>query len=563
MTHKLENIIISIGLLLMTQTSALTAQTAFPPLIPLPQELTVADNDAPFVATLPTQILTDTQAQPAADLFGEWVKSNIALGDTSNKTTGTIVLSVKKTAEDANPEAYTLAVDKDNIRLTAETTSGALMGIQTLRQLMTTTETTITVPACDIKDAPSKQWRGLMLDCARHYMPLDKIFTLLDAMSFMKLNYFHWHLTDCPAWRIESETYPELTDKAAYRGPKSERYGGYYTKQQARDVVAYAAKRGINVVPEFEMPGHSDAAIIAFPELSCKGTPKAIPDENAAPLEWQSLKWFYPTNEIRPLCAGNEKVFEFIGNIFDEYLDVFPCEVWHCGGDERTADIWNNCPKCKARMKELGISEGDEHGLQQWFMKRVSDMLAARGKRPISWAVSRSDSMNPTDMDELGNGAFVINWHDGAAFAARDGRKVINAESNKLYLDYLPWRNYMGPKRADWFPIVDTASIYAFKSVPDGLTQQQQKNIIGVEACLWTEFITDAELFEWLYPRTLALGEAAWRDDQARNDLDGFLKRVDAIEPKVNAMGINYGKPITDAAVKARAEKAKKNPPKY
>ena len=535
-----------------------TFAAEMPALIPLPQKADVHLSEQPFLL-IPgsTPVSADVATVPAAALLHEWFDVPNAQG---NATTGGIRLKVEPQT-DPSPEAYTLRVTKDCVTLSAATTSGALMGVQTLRQLVPMRQNKsifpLAVPACTVVDAPALQWRGMMLDVSRHFVPYEQVLRLIDAMAFMKLNTFHWHLFDCSGWRLESERYPELTKIGAVRGPKGHEYGGYYTKEQARPVVAYAAARGINVVPEFEMPGHTDAVMACFPELSCKGTPKKLP-ETTSPLAWDSLEWFFVEDQLRPFCAGNEKTFEFIGNIFDEYLDVFPYEVWHCGGDERPGGRWENCTKCQDRMKQNGIA--DEHALQEWFMRRVSDMLAARGKRPVSWAVSRSDTMNPTDMDELGNGAYVMNWHDGTRFAAAAGRKVINAKHLGIYLDYLPYKKYRGWKRPDWFLVVDLEKVYHFDTVPAGLTAEQAKNVIGAEACVWTEFIPADELFSWIYPRALAVGEVGWRTQEQRDDYPGFAARVEAMRPRLSQMGIEYGCPATDEEIRLREAELMKSP---
>lgn len=455
----------------------------------------------------------------------------------------------------ANPTtgSYSLEISPECIRITAGSAAGAFYGAQTLRQLLpaaiespqSASVKVISAPPLAIRDHPSFEWRGLMLDCSRHFMDVPTIKRLLDAMAFMKMNRFHWHLIDSNGWRLQIDKYPLLTENGAWRGPANARYGGFYSKKDVREIVAYAASLHIAVIPEFEMPGHSDAAMMAYPHLSCLGSPYKLGDETRKDGEYDSLGWYTDLGPSRPFCAGNDESFRFIEDVFDEALELFPYPVWHVGGDERPEGQWAKCPACQARMKKHNMP--DEHALQLWFMRRVSDILARKGKTCISWAISSGNRYyDPLDIDNLGNGAILMNWHGSTQFACKHDMKVVNAASESVYLDYPPFAMYPGWERPKWMAILGMEKMYGFDPVPPDLTPAQAKNVLGVETCVWTEFLPQDQLFAWIFPRVLAAAEIGWLPAANRKDFNEFQLRVLRLEERFARMGISFGHPTPD-----------------
>lgn len=438
------------------------------------------------------------------------------------------------TTEDADPdlgeEGYSLRVTPDLITIRANAAPGAFYAVQTLRQLLPEPGAErLAIPAVHIVDQPAFAWRGLMLDCSRHFMEKDFVIEVLDLMAYHKLNRFHWHLIDYNGWRLEIDKYPLLTEIAAWRGEGENRYGGFYSKDDVREILAHAASRHIMVIPEIEMPGHSNASLYAYPHLTCAGEP--------FPVGRGGLAHYTAVVGGLPYCAGREETFEFLQDIIDEVVELFPAPYLHVGGDERPKGIWEKCPRCQARMAEQDLA--DEHELQTWFMRRISDYVTSKGRRPISWAVTRSDPYKPTDMDDLGNDAIIQNWHDGTVFAVRQGWNVINSINGYVYFDY---PEFPGMDKPSWMPLLNLERVYQFEPVPAGLRPQEASLIWGGEACLWTEMLPQDKVLPALFPRLLALAEVTWTYPRPR-DFPQFEGRVKRHEPRLARMGVDYGRP--------------------
>ncbi len=549
--------LIAIGVIvLMSSIPVSLAEPSLPPLAPMPLSVRAGTGEG-FRIDAQTCIVSDpalkeTARQLAGLLAPVGVTDkNIEVGSVQKGRRlkkNSIVFELDKDRYSI-PGSYRLSVSSKSIRIEAGSEEGAFYALQTLRQLLPASVETPgegaaeawTVPPATIRDQPALQWRGLMLDCSRHFMDVPTIERVLDAMALLKMNRFHWHLIDSNGWRLQIDKYPLLTEKSAWRGPAKARYGGFYTKDDVRAVVAYAQARHIEVVPEFEMPGHSDAALMAYPEYSCLGTPYQMPEADAEPAPYDSLWW--AAEPSRPLCAGNDAVFKFIEDVFDESLELFPYPIWHVGGDERPEGHWDKCPKCQARMKALDLP--DEHALQLWFMRRVSDILARRGKTCISWAISSGNRYyDPLDLDDLGNGALVMNWHGTTHFACTHGVRVVNAATGFMYQDYPPFPMYAGWRRPDWMAFLPMEKMYSFDPIPEGLTRAQAAYVVGAQTCVWTEFLPQEELLPWIFPRTLAAAEAAWLPAKKRTDFDAFQLRVQGLEERFARLGIAYGHPV-------------------
>ncbi len=372
-------------------------------------------------------------------------------------------------------EDYTVEVTIRRIVLRAGGPTGMVHALATIAQL--TQPHSKTVPAVAIEDGPRFPWRGVMLDCCRHFMPVPVIERVLDVMADFKLNRFHWHLTEDQAWRLASDRYPKLTDVGAWRTElDGSTYGGFYTATDAREIVAYARDRGITVVPEIELPGHCRAALAAYPQLSCTGATQPVPST------WGVFDDVY--------CVGNDEVFTFLTGVLEEVLAIFPSEEIHIGGDEVPKRRWRECPKCQARIAQEHLA--DEDALQSWFVGRIGHWLAERGRRLVGWDEILAGG-------DLPPGAIVQSWRglDGAVATARAGHDVVVSPTSHCYLDYD-------------IGVTDLARAYAFEPVPAALTAAETRHVLGGEMNLWTEYAPDDLVFIRLLPRLLALSEALW-----------------------------------------------------
>lgn len=424
-------------------------------------------------------------------------------------------------------EGYRLTVTEDGVRLEASETPGLFYSVQSFLQMI---DREHKVPCASIEDQPRYAWRGMHMDVGRHYMPVAAIKRMLDAMALHKLNTFHWHLTEDQGWRIEIKKYPKLTEVSSWRKQTIGRpaegatgdgipHGGYYTQDQVREVVAYAAERHITVVPEIEMPGHAMAALAAYPELSCTGGPFEVAEL------WGVFDEIY--------CAGNDEVFEFNKNVLAEVLELFPSTFIHIGGDEAPKARWKQCPKCQARIQAEGLK--DEHELQSYFIRRMDQWLDERGRRLIGWDEILEGGLAP--------GATVMSWRgiDGGIAAAKSGHDVVMTPTSHCYLDYYQSREPGEPEAIGGFLPLET--VYGYEPTPDVLTEEEAKHILGAQGNLWTEYIPTPEHFEYMaFPRLLALAEVTW-SPKAKRDFGSFSSRLDGHYGLLDKLGLNYYRP--------------------
>ncbi len=411
-------------------------------------------------------------------------------------------------------EGYTLQTATNAIIIAARQSTGLFYGMQTLRQLLPLEIEALSqqagiewkVPGVQITDKPAFIWRGLNLDCCRHFMSVDFVKRYIDLLAFYKMNRLHWHLTDDQGWRIEIKKYPELVKTGAWRTEADgSRYGGYYTQDQIREVVAYAESRHVLVVPEIEMPGHSTAALASFPHLGCTGGPYKVE------TSWGVFRDIF--------CAGNDSTFVFLQNVLDEVITLFPSTYIHIGGDEAPHERWENCPKCKARMAAYGLKDGAE--LQSWFIKRIDKYLTEKGRKIIGWDEILDGGLAP--------GATVQSWRgfDGATAAALSGHDAIVSPTSHCYFDY-------------GINNTSLAKVYEFDPVPANMELPLHKHILGGECNIWTEHVTQNLVDSRLFPRMLALSEVLWTYPQQR-DFPAFKQRVDLHYPRLDRMGVTYG----------------------
>ena len=425
----------------------------------------------------------------------------------ARKTRNTLLLQLDARAG-IPAEGYRLRVAEHEAELTAGDESGIFYGLQTLLQMA---DADGNIPCAEIEDYPRYGYRGLHLDVCRHFFPVEFVKGYLDRMAAAKLNRFHWHLTDGAGWRIEIKKYPALTDIAAWRpypdwegwnfGGK--RYchrddpaaaGGYYTQDDIREVVEYARALHIEVIPEIEMPGHSEEVLAVYPELSCSGKPYTNSD----------------------FCIGNEQTFEFLESVLSEVIGLFPSEYIHIGGDEASKQGWRTCPECAARMRREGLQDVDE--LQSYLVHRIGTFLAAKGRRLLGWDEILQGGLAP--------GATVMSWRgtEGGIAAARAGHRAVMAPSNYCYLDFCQDDPTREPVAAAAF--LTLAQAYSYDPAPDSLGADVVPMILGVQGNLWCEHVPTAEHAEhMIWPRLLAIAEVGWSAPE-RKDYDDFHARV-------------------------------------
>ena len=449
---------------------------------------------------------------------GTFTVDSLALfGGQSSRNIKTVI----DEAWSGNPEGYQLDVTPGGIDLRAGSPDGLFYGMQTLRQLYVGGE----VPCVSIRDNPRFGYRGLHLDVSRHFFSKEEVMKLLDVMSFYKLNTLHMHLTDAGGWRIEIDKYPKLTSETAFRTESDWRkwwdgrdrkylpegtpgaYGGYYTKEDIREIVKHAASKHINIIPEIEFPGHSEEVLMAYPELSCSGKP-------------------YQNGDF---CIGNEKSFTFMEDVLAEVIDLFPSEYIHVGGDEAGKSAWKKCPKCQALMKEKGMKSVDE--LQSYMIHRAEEFLNSKDRRLIGWDEILEGGLAPE--------ATVMSWRgeDGGIKAARMGHDVVMTPGNYMYLDF-----YQADPKTQPYAIggyTPIKKVYSYNPVPaDSLTAEECQHILGVQANTWTEYIQTPEYLEYMmFPRALAVAEIGWTPQELRTWED-FKPRMNAHISKLQGMGI-------------------------
>ena len=449
---------------------------------------------------------------------GTFTVDSLALfGGQSSRNIKTVI----DEAWSGNPEGYQLDVTPGGIDLRAGSPDGLFYGMQTLRQLYAGGE----VPCVSIRDNPRFGYRGLHLDVSRHFFSKEEVMKLLDVMSFYKLNTLHMHLTDAGGWRIEIDKYPKLTSETAFRTESDWRkwwdgrdrkylpegtpgaYGGYYTKEDIREIVKHAASKHINIIPEIEFPGHSEEVLMAYPELSCSGKP-------------------YQNGDF---CIGNDSTFTFVEQVLTEVMELFPSRLIHIGGDEASKKAWGECPKCQLRMKNEGLSDLDE--LQSYMIRRVEKFLNSKGRRLVGWDEIIEGGLAPE--------ATVMSWRgvEGGIKAAKDGHDVIMTPGNYMYFDFYQADPKTQPAAIGGFTPVK--QVYSYNPMPAELNETEGKHILGVQANTWTEYMPNADHVEYMvFPRLLALAEVAWTPQELRTWAD-FKPRMNSHVNLLKKGGVN------------------------
>lgn len=511
--------------------------------IPLPQEITTAQG-TPFKLSASTNILFpqgNEKMQRNALYLAEYLKKAtgkefaVKAGETAK---GAIVLQLGMQSD--NPEAYQLSVNGDGVVIAAPTEAGVFYGIQTLRKSIPAhAGATVSLPAVTINDAPRFSYRGAHFDVSRHFFTVDEVKTYIDMMALHNMNHLHWHITDDQGWRIEIKKHPKLTELGSLRNETvigrnsgeydGKPYGGYYTQEEAKDIVAYAAERYITVIPEIDLPGHMQAALKVYPNLGCTGGPYEV---------W--TQWGVSEDV---LCAGNDDVLTFIDDIFTEIMDIFPSQYIHVGGDECPKARWKQCPKCQARIKQLGIKGNDKHSkeeyLQSFIINHAEKFLNDHGRRIIGWDEILEGGLAPN--------ATVMSWRGeaGGIEAAKQNHDVIMTPNTYLYFDYYQTKDTENEPLGigGYLPL---ERVYNYEPMPASLTPEQQKHIIGVQANLWTEYIPTLSHAQYMVlPRWAALAEIQWSNPADKN-YENFLSRLPRLINIYDVEKYNYAKHVFD-----------------
>ena len=439
-------------------------------------------------------------------------------------------------------EAYNLKVTENQVIIYASGHNGFLYGLETIRQLLpvaiesknVVSNMNWDIPNVEIKDSPRFKWRGFMLDVSRHFFDKDYVMETIDQLALLKMNTLHLHLVDDQGWRIEIKKYPKLTEVGGFRVDQEDKpwnarptpelgkettYGGFYTQEDIKEIVAYAESRGITVVPEIEMPAHVMSAIAAYPELSCFQKPIMVPSGGV-----------WPITDI--YCPGKETTFEFLENVLLEVMELFPSRYIHVGGDEATKTNWEKCPDCKKRIQEEGLETVEE--LQSYFIRRMERFLSSKGRTLLGWDEILEGGLAP--------GATVMSWRGvkGGLEASEAGHDVVMTPNSHCYFDY-----YQGDQDAEplaWGGNLPLSKVYQFDPVVEGMSEEQAKHVLGGQANLWTEYVpTKAQAEYMTYPRLAALAEAVWSSKDNRN-WDDFSNRVSSLFQRYGIMGVNYAK---------------------
>ncbi|MBR5477962.1 MAG: family 20 glycosylhydrolase [Bacteroidaceae bacterium] len=512
--------------------------------VPLPQEISMVQGDG-FELRANTVIAYsgDEAMKRNAELLTAYIKEStgleLAVAESEIIANNAINLVIDNVCE--NNEGYRMSVTKENVEIAAPTAAGVFYGMQTLRKSLPTSACNkVELPAVTINDYPRFAYRGAHLDVSRHYFTKDSIKRFIDMLAMHNMNRFHWHLTDDQGWRIEIKKYPKLTTVAAERdetviGRNSGEYDGqhygpfFYTQDDCREIVAYAAERHITVIPEIDLPGHMQAALAAYPEYGCTGGPYEV---------WKM--WGVSDNV---LCAGNDATLKFIEDVLDEVIEVFPSEYIHVGGDECPKTQWEQCPKCQARIKALGIKGDDKHSaemyLQSFVINHAEKYLNSKGRQIIGWDEILEGGLAPN--------ATVHSWRgiEGGIEAAKQGHDCIMSPTSFMYFDYYQ-TTYTDDEPLAIGGYVPVEKVYSFEPMDESLTPEEQKHIIGVQANLWSEYVPTFSHVEYMeLPRMAALCEVQWCNPE-KKDFNDFKQRLMPLLKLYEVYGYNYAKHILD-----------------
>ncbi len=511
-----------------------------PAILPAPVSMTYGKGY--FSLGRDTVIVTDEQTQAVGMLLADALRP--ALGFTASvlaeapATGPTITLDIDLALIHLGPEGYVLQVTPRGVSLRGAGAAGVFYGMQTLRQLLPTDIFSATplqrdwrIAAVTIEDFPRFPWRGLLLDPVRHFIPKEAIFKFIDLLALHKMNVLHLHLTDDQGWRMEIKKYPRLTEVGAWRmetivgslrnpeGYDGRPHGGFYSQDDLREIVAYAAARFVTVLPEIEMPGHAQAAIAAYPELGVLGEPLEV-----------STTWGIHLSLYNP----TERTMSFLKDVLSEVMTIFPGQYIHIGGDEAHKEQWQASLQVQARIKELGLK--DEEDLQRWFLTEIGDFLTQYGRRLVGWDEMLEGGLAP--------GATVMSWRgqSGGILAAQMGHDVVMTSLTHVYFDFAQSNDPAEPLSIGGYTPLDR--VYAFDPLPTVLKAEEARHVLGVQGMLWSEYIPTLERLEYMaFPRLLALAEVGWTPPE-RKDFVNFRQRLARHEERLQHLGVTF-RPVT------------------
>ena len=514
-----------------------TDQSLNTQIIPIPSTQIVTDGV--FILNNDTGIQFEDDFKVAAHFLKSFIEAGSPISINNINASQKIVFTKDKSIN--NVEGYILKIFPSKIEIKASTDQGAFYAVQSLRQLLppefengSYTKSEVSIKCLEITDEPQFVYRGMHLDVGRHMYPIDFIKKYIDAIAMLKMNTFHWHLTEDQGWRIEIKKYPKLQEIAAYRNETlighyrdqphqfdGKRYGGFYTQEQIKAVVAYAQERHVTIIPEIEMPGHSQAAIAAYPELGCTGEQINV-----------ATKW----GVFQDIYCPKEETFKFLEDVLDEVMALFPSKYIHIGGDEAPKTRWENCNHCQRLIKKEGLK--DEHELQNYFISRMEKYLNSKGRNIIGWDEILEGGLAPN--------ATVMSWRGtkGAVEAAKQHHNVILTPGTHCYFDHYQSDNENEPLAIGG--LLTLEKVYNFNPIPEELSKDEHKYVLGAQGNLWTEYMKTPKKAEYMaFPRAIALSEVVWSKPEQR-DYTNFVSRLVQLQKRLDALNINYANHLND-----------------
>jgi hexosaminidase len=515
-----------VSLLVFGWLRAGVGRGAGPGLVPVPEKVRWTNDRFSLSAATPV-VPDEVAAADVAGYLAEEIHQQTGLAGlrvlppSGRSQAPSVRLRLRGASRRLGAEGYELSVSRHGVVIRANAPAGLFYGVQTLLQLLSPEppgagSSTVAVPGVEITDRPRYPWRGMHLDVGRHFFPVEFVKKYIDLLARHKMNVFHWHLTEDQGWRIEIKGYPRLTEVGGWRiEADGRRYGGYYTQDEIREVVAYAARRFVTVVPEIELPGHALAALAAYPEYSCSGGPFTVP------ATWGIFEDVY--------CPGRDETLTFLEGVLQEVTGLFPGPWVHIGGDECPKDRWRACPRCQARIRQEGLR--DEAELQSWFIRRIETFLTARGKRLVGWDEILEGGLPPR--------ATVMSWRgsEGGLAAARAGHDVIMSPTSHCYFDYYQAREGEPPAIGGYLPL---ERVYAFEPTPPELTKKEARHILGGQGNVWTEYIAEPAYVEYMaVPRLCAMAEVLWSPSKNR-DFAAFTRRMGDHYLRLDNQRVNF-----------------------
>ncbi|MDB4207064.1 family 20 glycosylhydrolase [Flavobacteriaceae bacterium] len=494
----------------------------------IPKPLFQEINKGVFVLDENIRFISDTELNEVSDYLKLYIEENYQVSFTPQKESKKIVFTSNDTI--SNEEGYELKIEENSILIASKNSKGAFYAVQSLLQLMPIKSNglAIAIPCLELRDEPQFKYRGMHLDVGRHFFSVDFIKKYIDLIARLKMNTFHWHLTEDQGWRIEIKKYPKLQEIAAFRNETlvghyndqphkfdGKKYGGFYTQEQIKEVVAYANTRQVTIIPEIEMPGHSQAAIAAYPSLGCTGEQVEV-----------ATKW----GVFNEVYCPKESTFKFLEDVIDEVVALFPGKYIHIGGDEAPKTNWKKCAHCQKLIKEKGLK--NEHGLQSYFIARMEKYINTKGKQIIGWDEILEGGLAPN--------ATVMSWRgtSGAVEAAKEGHDVILTPGSHCYFDHYQSEDENEPLAIGGF--LPLEKVYHFNPIPKELTEEESKYVLGAQGNVWTEYMQTEKQVEYMaFPRAVALSEVVWSSPENKNYSD-FINRLEQYQKRLDQLDVNY-----------------------